>query len=377
MSKLEVKMHSVIVLVDQSQGVDVALRKAIEKTDKSLRIKNITFEDLENKKDFSDEHFLLMKVSEKDLSMFDSEFLEQVKDNQFNLNFVHSKTDRLFGKKNKMSNFEKVISKDSNDFDIFIEDYEMWNSYHHKGDENIVLIGDIHENMDAIKNLMKEIDFNSKIVILGDYLDKGNKTEEVILYMEELMKNGVQMIAANHEAYVARRLTGEIKGMEAEDEIFSSLKVLRKNEFLAQKVINMYEKSLPFFSFERGGNKFYATHAPCEEKYLGKLSSNAVKAQRNFYFKERNPESMARDLRFLNERENKYYHVFGHVAHEMETLEMNKRIWLDTGAVYGNKLSAVSISPTGEKNFIQVKTEKLDETNLFSFQKKSRKFGIS
>ncbi len=376
MSKLELKMHSLIVLVEQSQEIDFAIRKAINETDKSLSIKEITFEDLSNKKDFSDEHFIVLKASTNDLDKFDSDFLEQVKHNEFNLAFVHSKEDRLFGKKNKMSNFEKIISKESRFYEVIIEDYSVWSSYHYKSDENIVLIGDIHENMEAIKSLMREIDSNSKIVILGDYLDKGNKTEEAILYIEELMKNGVQMIAANHEAYVARRLTGEIKGMEAEDEIFSSLKVLRKNEFLAKKVIDMYKNSLPFFSFERGGHKFYATHAPCEEKYLGKLSSNALKAQRNFYFRERSAEGMARELRFLNDRENKYYHIFGHVAHEMESLEMNKRIWLDTGAVYGNKLSAVSISPRGEKNFIQVKTDKLDDTNLFSFQKKSRKFGI-
>ena len=64
-----------------------------------------------------------------------------------------------------------------------------------------ILIGDIHGDYDALKLLLEEISFNEnndKLIILGDFIDKGEKVYEVIEYFYH-MKNNLILIKGNHE----------------------------------------------------------------------------------------------------------------------------------------------------------------------------------
>lgn len=65
-------------------------------------------------------------------------------------------------------------------------------------------IGDIHGCFNSLKELIEEkiqLTLNDRVVFLGDYIDRGPKSKEVIDYLVELQAKGFDIIAlsGNHE----------------------------------------------------------------------------------------------------------------------------------------------------------------------------------
>lgn len=275
----------------------------------------------------------------------------------------------------KNYDFNFSIKEKSNtffsDLKINVSDYSLWKSCSIDSNKDVIFIGDIHEHVSALKDISKIIQTEKQIVFLGDYLDKGLNTAEIIPLIEDFINSGAKMIIGNHESYVARRLKKEISSADKEQELFTSLQVLQKDPILAERFLQIYNQSLPYVHYSNEHIEIYATHAPCQNKFLGKLSVNAKKFQRNFYFKGRSMLEMSEELEFMNEKTSKSlpFHVFGHVANSFQKIEINNKIWLDTGAVYGGKLSALHLIPNGHKKIIQVPCLKLTEGELFSFVK--------
>ncbi len=273
-------------------------------------------------------------------------------------------------------NFSRKLPYHSNlafinsDFDLEVKDYNDWKKCLLKTNDDVAFVGDIHEHPEPLELLIKKIPNKTRIVLLGDYLDKGGATEKTVNLIDSLVKDGAYIITANHESYVAKRLLGKIDAIPNEEDIFSSLPFLFKNKSIAYKVLSLYEKSLPFLKVDLENTTIYATHAPCKKKYLGKLSSNAMRSQRNYYFPERGVDGMRKELDFTLKEAIDFFHVFGHVAHNMNNLEVNNRIWLDTGSVYGNMLSSVVFKKDGTREFIHIPTEGLTKDDLFSFEAK-------
>lgn len=77
--------------------------------------------------------------------------------------------------------------------------------------KNLVVIGDIHGDFFTLKKIMEKIDFltylkntSNLIVFLGDYIDRGRYSLEVLLFLCKLKINyphNVFMLRGNHEAY--------------------------------------------------------------------------------------------------------------------------------------------------------------------------------
>ncbi|MCX6222178.1 MAG: metallophosphoesterase family protein [Bacteroidia bacterium] len=66
-------------------------------------------------------------------------------------------------------------------------------------------IGDIHGCFNSFKKLIEEkiqITKSDKVVLLGDYIDRGSQSKEVIDYIIELQNNGFDIVPllGNHEA---------------------------------------------------------------------------------------------------------------------------------------------------------------------------------
>lgn len=90
-------------------------------------------------------------------------------------------------------------------------------------------------------------------------------------------------------------------------------------------------------------SSFYVTHAPCANKYLGKIDPDSLKNQRNFRLdRERELE---KQLQFIKDEAvgNHPIHVFGHIA-SANGFRLGNKICIDAGAVYGHRLKGVSIS---------------------------------
>ena len=265
------------------------------------------------------------------------------------------------------------------DMIVNTHDYPVWRKCNFTNkvldtEQELMIIGDVHEHMIPVQQLVEK-NPDKKIFFVGDIIDKGNNTKQAIEETVELMKKGAILVRGNHESFVARRIKGEITPLDNEDELFPSLKEILADQELKEKFMWLYEESLPFACIKTHCKTIYITHAPCYNKYIGKLDNNSQKYQRNFYFSSRDKNDMIDDLSCMK-NEEKYshpMHVFGHVAHGMKQVEYKNKVWLDTGSVYGNKLTALIIDKKGNKKYVHEKTSVIYEGELFSMQK-SEKF---
>lgn len=70
--------------------------------------------------------------------------------------------------------------------------------------KRIFAIGDIHGCFDSLKELVEnklQLKKSDKVILLGDYIDRGDKSKEVIDYIIELQEQGFDIIPlmGNHE----------------------------------------------------------------------------------------------------------------------------------------------------------------------------------
>lgn len=218
--------------------------------------------------------------------------------------------------------------------------------------EKIAVIGDVHECVDELKNLINTLPSDIKhLVFLGDIFDKGGKTKETLEYIFELSNRLVEIgvkvyfIKGNHERYVYKRLKGMIQpNLDLENNFFQSFRVLEQDENLKQIFFSLFETMKETIFFERGREKsIVVTHAPCSNIYLNKTDSVSQGKQVNFYFKNRGSEEMMKELEFISNEANfnHAWHLFGHVAHNgRRPYQIKNKVFMDTGCVHGGKLSA-------------------------------------
>jgi hypothetical protein len=76
---------------------------------------------------------------------------------------------------------------------------------------NLVVVGDIHGDFYTLEKIMEKIDFSNYLkdesnllIFLGDYIDRGKYSLEVLLFicaLKSIYPNNVVMMMGNHEAY--------------------------------------------------------------------------------------------------------------------------------------------------------------------------------
>jgi DNA polymerase III delta prime subunit len=232
-------------------------------------------------------------------------------------------------------------------------------------DSQLVVIGDSHEHTVALETLLAQLDTLPNIgprIMAGDYLDKGGNTRKSIELVEKFIQDGGLVVHGNHENYAAKRILGKLKDIDHEVEAkhMTSIATLLEDSDLAARFLKIWENSVPFLRVM--GPKvrsMYITHAPCENKYLGKMSAAALVAQRTL---NGDYEDYRRAYPFIFEeaRSNHPLHVFGHVAHCSDNLKYRNKIFLDTGAVYGGRLTALIY----ENSTITYKSVKADSVAI-------------
>lgn len=232
------------------------------------------------------------------------------------------------------------------------------------------VIGDSHECVAELTQLVTIIESRfpqARIVHVSDYLDKGLNTAEMVEYMYGRIGKGDIFLKANHENYLAGRLRGEISAQpEVERQYFTALPVLQGNKELADKFLTIFDCSKPFAILgdydTDGGVPVIVTHAPCSAKYLGKVTSYAMREQRNYRTQDKS-KSWLEELKWFYEEADKAHplHIFGHVAHKVtdeKGYRFKNKIFLDTGCVYGGKLSAVVVKQGRVQTFLSVPSTK-------------------
>jgi predicted kinase len=270
--------------------------------------------------------------------------------------------------KERYSKIHKVRAKDfyssaegvvNPAYKVVIEDADVYLSTILPQDQKLIIVGDVHECVDDLKSLLVshgyQLDGNrlvetakvsgTKVLLAGDWIDKGNRTKDTIEFLYE-NQDHFRLVLGNHENFVYKFMRGEIQGVDEEllHTYFDSTEVLRNDEELLEKFNRLLSFSKPFYKMIGSkGPSFYVTHAPCENKFIGKLDPNSVRHQRNFRIDRTAP--LEEQFAFLKRDAvgNHPYHIFGHVAAK-NTFRIKNKIHIDSGAVHGNVLTSVTLS---------------------------------
>jgi predicted kinase len=245
------------------------------------------------------------------------------------------------------------------------------------------VIGDSHECTEELKTLIDKLETEIpfvRIVHIGDYLDKGGDTVGMIEYMYDRLGKGDIIVQGNHEAYVVRKLRGEISSTmdpELEKDYFSSLQVLNDGSRLAndlkEKLFTIFDSSKPFAILcdydEKGGVYVIVTHAPCSNKFLGKVHDEALRNQRNYRVEDRSKPTLEELAWMYKEADFSHpIHIFGHIAHKVtdkaKGIRYKNKVFLDTGAVHGGGLTAAIVTGGRIKTYISVPSKERFKSEL-------------
>ncbi len=190
------------------------------------------------------------------------------------------------------------------------------------------VIGDIHGMFDPLVELLRRLPLEEgdELVFLGDYIDRGPSSKEVVDFVANLKERGKAVpIKGNHEDMMLRCvemgdcLTWEFNGAGATLRSFGSMGEIRKRL--------SFFKSLPIYH-EKG--KFLMVHG-------GVKPGVSLDEQEEF------------DMLWI--RDEFIYSVnpipgrivvFGHTPLE-RPLVLEDKIGIDTGCVYGGYLTAIRL----------------------------------
>lgn len=267
-----------------------------------------------------------------------------------------------YGKVHKVRSkdfYSPVEGQANPDYAVTVQDWNEYVSAALPQERDYIVVGDVHECVGELQSLLRDYGYridegrlistdkvqNTKIILVGDWIDKGQQTYGIIEFLYENREHFL-FVLGNHENFVYKYMKGEITGADPEllQTYFDSVQVLTGDSALFDKFALLVEKSQPFYRFVGvHGPSFYVTHAPCRSKYIGKLDTNSVRHQRNFRLDRE--VALEEQLDFLKQEavNNHPYHLFGHVAAK-HAFRIKNKLHLDTGSAHGNMLTSVHIS---------------------------------
>lgn len=202
--------------------------------------------------------------------------------------------------------------------------------------ERIFIIGDIHGCLDMFNRLMDRIDWEpnkDRLIFLGDYIDRGSDPKGVVDYIIALSKcsTNVECLIGNHETIFLEYLSGEDHGLFLMNggwrtvESYQGNGLKDVNSLVPPDHMAFYESLKTYVELE----DYYIVHA-------GFRPHVAIKDQ--------TVEDMVwiREPFIYSDHDFGKKVIFGHTPFS-EPLLMDNKIGLDTGAVYGNRLTCLEL----------------------------------
>ncbi|MBW2259977.1 MAG: serine/threonine protein phosphatase [Deltaproteobacteria bacterium] len=202
--------------------------------------------------------------------------------------------------------------------------------------ERLFAIGDIHGCFDKLIALMDIIDVDPErdtLVFIGDYIDRGTQSKEVVDYLIDLSRQSgnVVFLKGNHELMLEQYLTGTNKlgflangGLETLDSYLKGSSPDATNPIPTTHLdffsdLSMYYETDQYI-FVHAGLK---ANVPLEEQNEGDM----LWIRGEFIYS---------DFDFGKRV------IFGHTPFQ-EPIIFDNKIGIDTGAVYGNKLTCIEL----------------------------------
>jgi protein phosphatase len=214
------------------------------------------------------------------------------------------------------------------------------------------IIGDVHGCYDELIALLKKLGYmvdisknkishpnNRRLIFVGDLVDRGPKSPEVLrLVMNAISGKIAFCVCGNHDDKLKRKLKGNnvqlkhglletIQQLENEPDVFKS------------DVIAFIDSLAPYYLFDQG--KLVVVHAGIREDFFGKLSPK-IRAYCLYGPTTGEFDSTGLPIRYpwANDYHGDPLIVYGHSVVD-EPLWVNNTINIDTGCVFGGKLTAL------------------------------------
>ncbi|GBG09260.1 metallophosphoesterase [Paenibacillus agaridevorans] len=257
-------------------------------------------------------------------------------------------------------------------YEVDVADWELFASCVLPTDRDYIVVGDVHECVQELQGLLRGHGFQieegrmkpgsklrkrTEVVLVGDWIDKGKQTEAIVAFLHDNREH-FRLTLGNHENFVHKYVKGEINGADSEllEHYFDSVGVLAGNEELFRRFEELVLSSRPFYRYNGVHSpSFYVTHAPCRNKYIGKLDRDSLRNQRSFRInREADIEEQLSYLQ-VESAGNQPYHIFGHVAAK-QSFRLKNKIHIDSGCAHGNMLTSVMIA--GKPFFKSIKMER-------------------
>ena len=202
--------------------------------------------------------------------------------------------------------------------------------------EKVLIIGDIHGCLDMLKRLMDKIDWRpgkDRLIFLGDYIDRGQNSKGVVDYILELIRCSphVECLVGNHETIFMDYLDGKdrelflINGGLRTLESYQEDRPKQGGPLVPPAHMGFFQSLKSFIELD----DYYIVHAGFRPG-LGLTEQSA--------------EDMVwiRDDFIYSEYDFGKRVIFGHTPFH-QPLVMENKIGLDTGAVYGNRLTSLEL----------------------------------
>jgi serine/threonine protein phosphatase 1 len=202
--------------------------------------------------------------------------------------------------------------------------------------ERIFAIGDIHGCFDKLTSLMGIIDMDpiqDTLVFIGDYIDRGPQSKEVVDYLIDLAKQQSRVIflKGNHEQMLELYLSGAEKLSFLANGGYATLRSYSKDNSSDEAGL-IPSAHLDFFDNLRlcyETDQYIFVHAG--------LKSNIPLEEQDVW-----DMLWVRDKFIYSDFDFGKRVIFGHTPFRKPLIFDNK-IGIDTGAVYGNKLTCVEL----------------------------------
>lgn len=193
-------------------------------------------------------------------------------------------------------------------------------------------IGDIHGCFNSFQNLIENhltLEKNDLLILLGDYIDRGPNSKEVINYILELQSQGYNItpLMGNHEAMLLEAITSHSKSsswiQNGGDSTLSSFGVKQPID-IAENYIHFFS-NLPYF---HSIDEYLFVHAGFNDSILNPFEdTNTMLRQSSEQYN--HPQLANRTI------------IHGHrpteISHTQRQIQLElKVINIDTGCVYRN-----------------------------------------